>query len=58
MTDKEQKIVEKIEFIVNGLNADKIIIKRLGVEKLQYKAHHACLKYDIEELIEMIERAK
>ena len=58
MTDKEKKIIEKIDFIIYAFNADKVIIKRLGVDRLQSEAHHACLKDYIEELIEMIEEAK
>lgn len=54
MTNKEKKAIDKIDFIIGQLKADKVIIEKLGIKRLQYTAHYTCMQYDIEELIDMI----
>ena len=52
MTKLEARAVEEIERIISTLEADKAVIKTLGIERLDYEAHHDYIRAHIEDYIQ------
>ena len=53
----EQDAIEIIDKIILSLQADKVIIKKLGLEKFG-EAHGACLRYDVEDYIALMDKMR
>ena len=49
----DEKAIEMIDSLILSLNADKVIISNLGLERLSYEAHGVLLMDNVSEYVEL-----